>query len=606
MKNIFIAFLFLLSTNMTASTYFVANNGSDSAPGTEFAPWATWQKAFTSAVAGDTVYFRGGIYYTMDVVECNQSGTESNRIYFLKYPGETPILDGINKASKSHGLYISNQKYIYISGLTFRNNRQIVDDDDPSGIVLSECNHITIESCTTYNNGKRGFYISEPDTITINNCDSYDNADSMQSLNIGGGGDGFLVDDDGSVDDTLSLVKFLNCRSWHNSDDGFDIGSEGVVDIIGCWSWENGYLDGGSGIGFNLGVKDIWVSSVTTRRLTNCIAAYNTSIGFCTNDNNMLSNRMDIYNNTSYKNGEYGFVIYSTAGSNDQELERVFINNLSYDNGNSEVLVSDNAQYTYEANNWNIPVTVTNGDFISLNPSMLSGPRQLNGSLPVLDFLNLLSTSDLVDAGTSTGLLYNGFAPDLGAFECNSTPGSNLYPSIVITSPLSGSVFEIPASITISITVSDPDGTISKVDFIINNIKVGETTSSPWSLQLNDLTKGTYSITAVAIDNLGARAISSEVLITVALSSYVEKETNIPYINIYPNPSNGLISIDCNELFKDNTTLVLYDNNGKTIFNRQLGNENIINVDLSQSPKGLYFLRIVNGGKFYFQKVVIY
>ncbi|HPM03456.1 MAG TPA: hypothetical protein PK816_14960, partial [Candidatus Cloacimonadota bacterium] len=37
--------------------------GSDTNPGTKDRPWATWQKAFNSAIAGDTVYFRGGVWY---------------------------------------------------------------------------------------------------------------------------------------------------------------------------------------------------------------------------------------------------------------------------------------------------------------------------------------------------------------------------------------------------------------------------------------------------------------------------------------------------------------------------------------------------------------
>ncbi len=48
----------------------------------------------------------------------------------------------------------------------------------------------------------------------------------------------------------------------------------------------------------------------------------------------------------------------------------------------------------------------------------MAGPRQADGSLPVLPFLRLATTSPLIDKGTpSLGFPYAGKAPDLGAFE---------------------------------------------------------------------------------------------------------------------------------------------------------------------------------------------
>jgi hypothetical protein len=69
-------------------------------------------------------------------------------------------------------------------------------------------------------------------------------------------------------------------------------------------------------------------------------------------------------------------------------------------------------------NSWNPGVgTTTAADFVSLVDTLARGPRQADGSLPVIDFLHLLGNSDLIDKGTNVGLLYIGQAPDLGAFE---------------------------------------------------------------------------------------------------------------------------------------------------------------------------------------------
>ena len=44
-----------------AAACYVAPGGSDSAAGTQAAPWATIAHAQSVAQAGDTVYFRGGL-----------------------------------------------------------------------------------------------------------------------------------------------------------------------------------------------------------------------------------------------------------------------------------------------------------------------------------------------------------------------------------------------------------------------------------------------------------------------------------------------------------------------------------------------------------------
>jgi hypothetical protein len=70
------------------------------------------------------------------------------------------------------------------------------------------------------------------------------------------------------------------------------------------------------------------------------------------------------------------------------------------------------------SNNWfTLPLTVKSTDFQSLDASQMTLPRQADGSLPNLTFMNLTPGSDLIDAGLNVGLPYNGAAPDLGAFE---------------------------------------------------------------------------------------------------------------------------------------------------------------------------------------------
>jgi hypothetical protein len=183
----------------------------------------------------------------------------------------------------------------------------------------------------------------------------------------------------------------------------------------------------GDGHGFKLG----WVefdSEKIRRVVTNCIAAYNRQSGMCTNDSWYdVVCRMNIYNNTIYHNGfynnwsqkAYGIFVDNTIGSDDEELMRVFKNNISFNNEFGNISVGFYAFYTHENNSWDSPpgINITDADFISIDSTGLSGPRRSDGSLPSLNFLKLAEGSSLIDAGINTGLPFLGKAPDLGAFE---------------------------------------------------------------------------------------------------------------------------------------------------------------------------------------------
>jgi predicted phage tail protein len=93
--------------------------------------------------------------------------------------------------------------------------------------------------------------------------------------------------------------------------------------------------------------------------------------------------------------------------------------------------------------------------------------------------------------------------------------GPNQSPTVAITSPANGSTFVAPASLTITATASDPDGAVARVEFYRGTTKLGEDTSSPYSFAWNSAPAGTYSLTAVAVDDAGGATTSTPVSITI-------------------------------------------------------------------------------------------
>jgi len=92
-------------------------------------------------------------------------------------------------------------------------------------------------------------------------------------------------------------------------------------------------------------------------------------------------------------------------------------------------------------------------------------------------------------------------------------------PTVALTSPANGAVFTAPATVPLAATASDSDGTIARVDFFANGTQVG-TDSTPdgtgaYTASWTGVGAGSYSLTAVATDNLGAQTTSAPRGITV-------------------------------------------------------------------------------------------
>ncbi|MCW0220096.1 MAG: Ig-like domain-containing protein, partial [Prosthecobacter sp.] len=80
------------------------------------------------------------------------------------------------------------------------------------------------------------------------------------------------------------------------------------------------------------------------------------------------------------------------------------------------------------------------------------------------------------------------------------TNPTNVSPSVAITSPSEGEL--VPAStVTLTADASDTDGTVSKVEFYVDEIKIGEDVSAPYEVTWSAITVGSHSLKAVATDN---------------------------------------------------------------------------------------------------------
>ena len=103
---------------------------------------------------------------------------------------------------------------------------------------------------------------------------------------------------------------------------------------------------------------------------------------------------------------------------------------------------------------------------------------------------------------------------DGNAFD-SSTIRHCTAPTVALTSPAAGATFTAPATVALSATASDPDGSVAKVDFYAGSSLVGTSTSAPYGATWNNVAAGSYTLTAVVTDDGGTQATSSPVSITV-------------------------------------------------------------------------------------------
>jgi pectate lyase len=276
-----------------------------------------------------------------------------------------------------------------------------------------------------------GWYLTAGQSNLVLNCDAYNNRglDGSSIGNIDGFGiHGTSTNHRGNV--------LRGCRAWFNSDDGYDlINCDAVAVIENCWAFYNGYFtnfasSGGDANGFKSGGYGVSGGSYPTpvpRHVTRfCLAVRNRASGFYANHH---TGGLDWFNNTAYRNARNFNMLNNLdaqASSNDVPgFDHVMKNNLGYKATSSETNnIGPTNDITF--NYFTLPVTVATNDFMTLDESLLTAPRKPNGDLPHIAFAQLVSTSDLLNAGTNAGFAFAGAAPDLGAFEYGGQPPPTL------------------------------------------------------------------------------------------------------------------------------------------------------------------------------------
>ena len=168
----------------------------------------------------------------------------------------------------------------------------------------------------------------------------------------------------------------------------------------------------------------------------------------------------------------------------------------------------------------------------------------------------------------------------------------NKHPIIHIYNPRKGTSYDNLSTVTIDAVASDPDGTISKVEFYNGSEKLVELSSDPYTYTWKDVASGTYNITAIATDNLNDTTISAPIEFVVGSS--FKYDANSDNIKLYPNPNNGHFSIEfVNPLQNEKSEIVITDISGKQVYHGPVLKEELLKqIDLPDGRSGIYVMMI--------------
>jgi pectate lyase len=433
-------FLKLQAPSAFASVYYVATNGVDANLGMSNSPFATIMRAQTAASSGDTVYLRGGTYFlnnsnltTTNAPWAIVNNMTKSGISYLTFPGERPVFDFSTVQP------IGNRVTAFL--VTSSASDCVFKGFDVVGVTVnvtgvnsqSECFRITggnrnrFEQLHMHDGMGIGWYLTSGQSNLVLNCDAWNNRglDSYSLGNI----DGFGCHPS-STSGRGNVIR--GCRAWFNSDDGYDcINAFAVVTFDHCWSFYNGYFTNftsstGDGNGVKAGGYGVSGGSFPTpiphHVVEFCLTVRNRASGFYANHH--LDGQVWL-NNTAYRNAtDYNMLCSTNNSSSAGDVpgyNHVMKNNLGYNASSRETNNLNVAQCDASYNFFTLPVTIASNDFVTLDESLLTAPRQTNGNLPYINFARLTNTSDCIDVGTNLGFAFYGAAPDLGAFEFGPT-----------------------------------------------------------------------------------------------------------------------------------------------------------------------------------------
>lgn len=549
MRFIFLIYLLIfIHINLNGASYFVSNTAKLTGDGSMLNPW-TLQKAFDHPSAlkpGDTVWIRGGIY-TNDYdaqtsFNCKTNGTLNAPIIFRNYNGDRVLIDG----AKSYTIFagLGNCSYTWFWGLEVFNSSATDRNHDILGGITCTAENIKFINMIVHDTGSGIDAWKTAKNTEIYGCIIYHIGNNLlNGTNWEGHGHGMYLQND-----TFGTKLIHNNIVFSTFGNGIKIWQTTTTAPIGNFDIRNNILFNGGSASENLGGVG------NNSRTHNFFVLSN-------GPNNPLVNTVIKHN-------------YTFAGLNSP---RPPVNAFGLNYGVNNLILDSNyltCQTRLGFNNTPIfNASIQGNRFIGGIPSVygyyLWGFTQTD--FPENQYIPEIPSSGLeyfilpnkYEPEKSHLVIYNWDSLEIVQINCNQT---GLKP---------GDSYEL-------INVMDYQADVIPGQFPADGIlKI--------PMAQHSFVKPIGSTQAVTsqFPVFGVFIIrKNESQFPNILSDGIKKST----IQIFPNPSNGKFKIIGKEQID---TYTLYDNKGNQAYSQKVvSSASTIDLDFSNLPKGIYFLKV--------------
>lgn len=223
----------------------------------------------------------------------------------------------------------------------------------------------------------------------------------------------------------------------------------------------------------------------------------------------------------------------------------------------------------------------TNTNYVKINSALIAGTTYTDNCLLYKGIYKYMVRAYKLET-TPSGSYYN--MSEGIADTANSTNGMKAY-----------------ASFSLSVSGTTVNVTNLSVNTTANNWNFGDGgTSTSVNAAHTYTANGSYTITLISSNSCN----SDTAKLVVNIISASINELNSISATVYPNPSNGKITVILNNRDNEAYEATVYNQEGKLI-QRKLNVRDRIDFDLSSEASGLYFLQLRNEKGVYSQKFVI-
>ena len=214
------------------------------------------------------------------------------------------------------------------------------------------------------------------------------------------------------------------------------------------------------------------------------------------------------------------------------------------------------------------------------------------------DSTMMCNSVDLMPSATGTV-----YAWSTGANTQNITVSATGTYYLTVTDAC-GNTFDDSTVVWIDSPTADFAWGVNGLQGVFNNLSTNATSYS-WdfgdgntSTEVNPIhdytNSGTYTVILTAMNDCGG-ADTMSVQVTASMAGIEDQSLEDRGINVYPNPTQGDVTVDFTMLLGEDITLILTDMNGRVVYSDMISNQMggyQKHVSLSDLSDGMYILRI--------------